>query len=78
VFSALRLDVSATTPGTIAHRSLRRRSFDACSTGIARETGRWQFTLVILDLDGSAVNDTEGHPAGDAALREFGERFRQC
>jgi diguanylate cyclase (GGDEF)-like protein len=37
----------------------------------------WQFTLVVLDLDHlKTINDNEGHPAGDAALRELGERFR--
>jgi diguanylate cyclase (GGDEF)-like protein len=36
----------------------------------------WSFTLVVLDLDDfKQVNDTEGHLAGDAALRELGERF---
>jgi len=38
----------------------------------------WQFTLVVLDLDHlKTINDTEGHAAGDAALRELGERFRR-
>jgi len=38
----------------------------------------WQFTLVVLDLNHlKVVNDTEGHPAGDAALRELGNRFRR-
>ena len=38
----------------------------------------WQFTLVVIDLDGlKAVNDNEGHLAGDAALSELGDRFRR-
>ena len=32
----------------------------------------------MLDVDHlKTINDTEGHPAGDAALRGLGERFRQ-
>jgi diguanylate cyclase (GGDEF)-like protein len=38
----------------------------------------WKFTLVTVDLDSlKQINDTEGHAAGDAALRDLGERFRQ-
>jgi diguanylate cyclase (GGDEF)-like protein len=38
----------------------------------------WKFTLVLIDLDSlKQINDTEGHAAGDAALRDLGERFRQ-
>ena len=38
----------------------------------------WQFTLVVIDVDRlKTINDTEGHQAGDAALRELGGRFRQ-
>ena len=57
-----------------------RRSFDRLlDMAIARGNRYgWQFTLVIIDLDSlKQINDTEGHPAGDAALRELGERFRQ-
>jgi diguanylate cyclase (GGDEF)-like protein len=38
----------------------------------------WRFTLVLIDLDSlKRINDTEGHAAGDAALRDLGERFGQ-
>jgi diguanylate cyclase (GGDEF)-like protein len=38
----------------------------------------WTFTLVVLDLDHlKVVNDTQGHPAGDTALRDLGDRFRR-
>ena len=57
-----------------------RRSFDRLLDMAVARGNRygWQFTLVILDLDGlKQINDTEGHLGGDAALRELGERFRQ-
>jgi len=37
----------------------------------------WKFMLVLLDLDSlKQINDSEGHAAGDAALKDLGERFR--
>jgi diguanylate cyclase (GGDEF)-like protein len=39
---------------------------------------RWPFTLVLVDLDDlKAINDAEGHPAGDAALRALAHRFQR-
>jgi diguanylate cyclase (GGDEF)-like protein len=57
-----------------------RRSFERLLDMAVARGNRygWQFTLVILDVDDlKQVNDTEGHPAGDAALRELGQRFRE-
>ena len=57
-----------------------RRSFDRLlEMAIARGNRYgWQFTLVVVDLDElKTINDTQGHPAGDAALRDLGERFRR-
>ena len=57
-----------------------RRSFDRIlELAIARSSRYgWRFALVILDIDRfKALNDREGHAAGDAALRGLGERLRR-
>jgi diguanylate cyclase (GGDEF)-like protein len=57
-----------------------RRTFDRLlDMSVARSVRyRWQFTLVLVDLDDlKAINDSEGHQEGDAALRALGERFQQ-
>ncbi len=58
-----------------------RRSFDRLlEMAIARSTRYgWPFALVMLDLDRfKTVNDEQGHQAGDAVLRDLGERFRRA
>jgi len=58
-----------------------RRSFDRLlEMAIARSTRYgWSFTLVMLDLDHfKELNDAQGHLAGDAVLRDLGERFRRA
>jgi diguanylate cyclase (GGDEF)-like protein len=58
---------------------LNRRAFER---DLRRELGRATrhgdpFSLVVIDLDGlKAVNDTEGHAAGDARLRALAEALR--
>jgi diguanylate cyclase (GGDEF)-like protein len=57
-----------------------RRSFDRLlEMAVARSVRYgWPFTLVMLDLDDlKAINDREGHAAGDEALRDLAERFRR-
>jgi diguanylate cyclase (GGDEF)-like protein len=57
-----------------------RRSFDRLLDMSIARTRRygWRFTLVILDINQfKALNDREGHAAGDAALRGLGERLRR-
>jgi diguanylate cyclase (GGDEF)-like protein len=58
-----------------------RRSFDRLlEMAVARSTRYgWPFTLVLLDLDHfKIINDEYGHQAGDATLRDLGERFRRA
>jgi diguanylate cyclase (GGDEF)-like protein len=57
-----------------------RRSFDRLVELAVARSGRygWRFALVFLDIDRfKALNDREGHAAGDAALRSLGERLRR-
>jgi diguanylate cyclase (GGDEF)-like protein len=57
-----------------------RRTFDRLlEMSVARSFRyHWPFTLVVIDLDGlKVINDSEGHAAGDAALRALGDRFRR-
>jgi diguanylate cyclase (GGDEF)-like protein len=57
-----------------------RRSFDRLLELAVARSGRygWRFALVFLDIDRfKALNDREGHAAGDAALRGLGERLRR-
>ena len=78
---ALRLDVLRYDAWHDALTGLYdRRSFDRLlEMAIARSTRyEWPFTLVLLDLDHfKNINDEHGHQAGDAALRDLGERFRR-
>ncbi len=58
-----------------------RRSFDRLLEMAIDRCNRyhWPFTLVMLDLDHfKLVNDQQGHQAGDAVLRDLGERFRRA
>jgi diguanylate cyclase (GGDEF)-like protein len=79
---ALRLDVLRYDAWHDALTGLYdRRSFDRLlEMAIARSTRyNWPFTLVLLDLDHfKDINDEHGHQAGDAALRDLGERFRRA
>ena len=78
---ALRLDVLRYDAWHDALTGLYdRRSFDRLlEMAIAQHRYGWPFTLVLLDLDHfKTINDEQGHQAGDAALRDLGERFRRA
>ena len=56
-----------------------RRAWDATLPGALRSAERLGHTLsvVLIDIDYfKSFNDRHGHPAGDGALRELGERWR--
>jgi diguanylate cyclase (GGDEF)-like protein/PAS domain S-box-containing protein len=62
---------------SLANRALFRQQLDAAMTEF-RRAGR-KVTLYFFDLDGfKKINDTLGHPTGDALLRMLADRLRQC
>lgn len=61
----------------IANRRLMQRQL-AAALAESRRGGR-KFALLVIDLDAfKAVNDTYGHPAGDALLVEVARRLLGC
>ena len=62
---------------SLANRALFRQQLDAAMAEF-RRSGR-RVALYFFDLDGfKKINDTLGHPIGDALLRMLADRLRQC
>ncbi len=69
------------TPGPVDETTglLRREPFLSALTRRAGQDGARPFALLAIDLDRfKAVNDTLGHPIGDALLKAVGRRLRSC
>jgi diguanylate cyclase (GGDEF)-like protein/PAS domain S-box-containing protein len=62
----------------LPNRAMLMKELELARDRLAAD-GRESFALVSIDLDNfKAVNDTMGHPAGDAYLQSIGERLRDC
>ena len=61
----------------LANRAMLVRQLDVAKEAVERHTE--SFSLFCIDLDNfKAINDTLGHPAGDAYLKIVAQRLRDC
>ena len=70
------LELATTDPLTGLYN--RRYMFEELEKAISRSNRSGQcFSVILFDLDGfKAVNDEEGHPAGDTVLRKVADALR--
>lgn len=61
----------------LANRAMLVRQLEIAQEAVERHGE--SFALFVIDLDNfKALNDTQGHPAGDAFLKVVGQRLRDC
>jgi diguanylate cyclase (GGDEF)-like protein/PAS domain S-box-containing protein len=61
----------------LANRAMLVRQLEIAQE--AAETRGESFALFVIDLDNfKTINDTQGHPAGDAFLKVVAQRLRDC
>ena len=72
-----RIEAAVIDPLTGLHNRRYMETHLATLVDEARRSGR-SLSVLLADIDHfKSVNDTYGHDAGDAVLREFSERFRR-
>lgn len=55
---------------------LNRRGFEENAQKLLDDARAWPISVILVDIDHlKSINDTFGHPVGDAVLKGFGSRM---